>query len=218
MFLQSANPPAYTYPFTAISAALAQSQIQAVNPQVLTAGITSMVDITATNTNFTSGQVTVGFGTSDILVNNVWVLSPTHLVANVTVAPGAAFGTYEVSVISAYQTLTQPFGFQIQPSNPSLPEIAWPAVNATTGGALFPGTYAAIFPANGTQFPSNLQLTLNGSPVAIQYSSPTQINFFVPSGMPFGPATLNASTNGNNVSIVVEIDNPQSAVQQQAKH
>jgi hypothetical protein len=152
--------------------------------------------------------VSVGFGTTDILVNNVWVVSPTQIVANVTVPPGAAIGSSETSVISAFQVMSQPFGFQLQPANPALPSIAWPAINANTGGAIYPGTFASIFPANGTQFPAGMQLSLNGAPAAIQYSSPTQINFAIPAGFPLGPAILSAVSGGNIVSIVVEVDSP----------
>ena len=212
MFLQSSNPPTFMY------SALQQPQIQAVTPQTLTAGISSMATITGVNTNFVAGQVSVGFGTSDVLVNNVWVVSPTQAIANVTVSPNATLGNYELSVISAFQVMSQPFAFQIQPANPALPSIAWPAVNASTGGAIYPGSYASIFSSNGTQFPSNLQLTLNGSPVAIQYSSPVQINFLVPAGAALGPAILNASSGGNSVSIVAEIDSPPQPSQPGLKH
>jgi hypothetical protein len=223
MLLQAASPQTYTYPQQS------QPQIQSVTPQSLTAGISSLVTINGSNTNFVAGQTSVGFGTSDVLVNNIWVVSPTQVLANVTVSPNAAPGNFELSVISGFQVMTQSIasgfqpafpqssGFQIQPANPSLPEIAWPAVNAVTGGALTPGSYATIFPANGTLFPSNLQLTLNGSPVAIQYSSPPQINFFVPPGTPLGPQILNASANGNSVSMVVEIDNQSPPLQSQLK-
>jgi len=202
MFLQSANPQTFQYPVSA------QPQITGVAPAALPAGISSMVSINATNTNFVAGQVSVGFGTTDILVNNIWVLTPTQLIVNVTVPAGAALGASEISVISGFQVMSQPFGFQIQPANPALPSIAWPAINAVTGGALYPGTYASIFPANGTQFPAGMQLTLNGAPLAIQYSSPTQINFVIPPGFPIGPAMLSAISGGNIVSIVVEVDNP----------
>jgi hypothetical protein len=205
MFLQRGNPQTYTYP------AAAQSQIVAVTPATLPAGISSMVAITASNANFVAGQVSAGFGTTDILVNNVWVVSPTQIIANVTVPPGAAMGNSETSVISAFQVMSQPFGFQIQPANPALPSIAWPAVNANTGGAIYPGSFASIFPANGTQFPAGMQLSLNGGPVAIQYSSPTQINFAIPAGFPLGPAVLNAVSGGNSVSIVVEVDSAPAA-------
>jgi Matrixin/Carboxypeptidase regulatory-like domain len=202
MFLQSAGPPTYQYP------AASQPQITSVTPATLPAGISSMVSITASNANFVPGQVSVGFGTSDILVNNVWVVSPTQVLANVTVPPGAALGNSETSVISAFQVMSQPFGFQIQPANPALPSIVWPAINAVTGGALYPGAFASIFPANGTQFPAGMQLTLNGAPAAIQYSSPTQINFAIPTGIPLGPAALTATSSGNSVTLVLEVDTP----------
>lgn len=200
MFLQTANPQTYTYP------SLPEPQIQSVAPQSLTAGVTSMVSITAMNANFTPGQVSVGFGTSDILVNNVWVVNPSQVLVNVTVSPNAAPGNSELSVISGFEVMSQPGAFQIQPMNAALPEIAWPAVNASTGGAVYPGSYASIFPANGTQFPANLQLTLNGAPVALQYSSPSQINFLVPSSTPLGPAVLTALNGGSMVSVIVAID------------
>jgi Carboxypeptidase regulatory-like domain/Matrixin/IPT/TIG domain len=211
MLLQSSNPQTFTYP------SLPQQQIQAVTPQTLTAGVSSLVTINGVNTNFVAGQVSVGFGTSDVLVNNVWVVSPTQVLANVTLSPNAAQGNFELSVISGFQVMTQPFAFQIQPANPALPEIAWPALNASTGGAVNPGSYVSIFPANGTLFPANLQLTLSGSPVPIQYNSPTQINFFVSPGMPLGPAVLTVASGGNSVSIVVEIDSPPSTLQSQLK-
>jgi uncharacterized protein (TIGR03437 family) len=56
-----------------------------------------------------------------------------------------------------------------------------------------------------------MQLTLNGAPAAVEYSSPTQINFAVPLGFPLGPATLTAVSGGNIVSIVVEVDSPPAA-------
>jgi hypothetical protein len=207
MFLQSANPQTFQYPAAALP------QISSVTPSALPAGISSMVTITAANANFVAGQVSAGFGTTDILVNNVWVLSPAQMVVNVTVPPGAALGASEISVISGFQVMSQPFGFQIQPANPALPSIAWPAINAVTGGALYPGTFASIFPANGTQFPAGMQLTLNGAPVAIQYSSPGQINFAIPAGFPLGPAMLSAVSGGNVVSIVVEVDSPPASQQ-----
>jgi hypothetical protein len=202
MFLQSSNPQTFQYPAAALP------QISSVTPSALPAGIASVVNIAATNTNFVAGQVSVGFGTTDILVNNVWVLSPTQLVVNVTLPPGAALGASEISVISGFQVMSQPLGFQIQAANPAIPSLAWPAINAATGGAIYPGTFASIFPANGTQFPAGMQLTLNGAPVAIQYSSPTQINFAIPAGFPLGPAMLSAVSGGNVVSIVVEVDSP----------
>ena len=212
MFLQSANPQTYQYPASGLPQF--SSALQTVT---LTAGVSSMITLNAVNTTFQPGQVSVGAGSSDVVVNNVWVTSPTQLLANLTVSPNAALGNSELSVISGFNVMSQPLAVQIQAPNPALPEIAWPAANATTGGAVTPGSYAALFPANGTQFPSNLQLALNGAPLALQYSSPAQINFFVPPQTPLGPQTLTVSNGSASVNIVVEIDAPPANLQQQVK-
>jgi len=75
MFLQSGSPVIYPY------ASSNAPQIAGVSPAALAAGgnadgTASLIDITASNTNFISGQVTLGFGTSDISVRHIWVLSP----------------------------------------------------------------------------------------------------------------------------------------------
>ncbi|HEX3879461.1 MAG TPA: IPT/TIG domain-containing protein [Bryobacteraceae bacterium] len=218
MFLQAANPQTYVYPANIASASLSQNANLNITPQSLPAGVSSLVQITASNANFVAGQASVGFGSSDVVVGKVWVTSPTTLLANVTVAPNAATGNSEVSVVAAFQVIAQQGAFQIQGSNPALPAIALPIVNASTGNAITPGSFASVFPANGGQFPNNLQLTLNGSPVGVQYSSSTQINFFVPANTPVGTATLTATANGNSVSVGVEIDTAGSGLQGQLKH
>ena len=56
------------------------------------------------NTRFADGQTIVGFGSSDILVRRVWVLSPTRLLANVSVAPTAPpFTNTQVSILTGFQ-------------------------------------------------------------------------------------------------------------------
>jgi hypothetical protein len=211
MFLQQQNPPTYTYSF------FFSPQIQAVTPAALPAGVssptytapyTALVDITGVNTRFVDGQVTVGFGTSDITVNRVWVLSPTHLVANVVVAAGAAVGSSEISVISGFNVMTAPVPFQIQPANLALPLIGT-VVNAVTAQpTLFPGGFGVIYGLNLAASPASVQVTLNGMPAAIQYAGAQQVNFVVPAGFPTGAAVLNLNTSAGSISVVVTIGNP----------
>jgi uncharacterized protein (TIGR03437 family) len=206
-FLQSQNPPTYTYPVTGTPQA-------ALDKTALPAGVSSMVDIVAQNAGFVDGQVTVGFGTGDITVNRLWVLSPTHLQANVVVAPNAVLGASEFSVVSGFQVVAQPFAFQTQAANPSLPLIGLPIVNAVpTQQTLYPGAFAAIYGSNLALSPSAAQVTLNNVPVPIQYASATQINFVIPTGFPIGPATLNL--NNGSVSafpVILQIVNPPPAI------
>jgi hypothetical protein len=128
-------------------------------------------------------------------VNRLWVLSPTHLQANVVVAPNAVLGASEFSVVSGFQVVAQPFAFQTQAANPSLPLIGLPIVNAVpTQQTLYPGAIAAIYGSNLALSPAAAQVTLNNVPVQILYASAAQINFVIPAGFPIGPATLNLNS------------------------
>jgi uncharacterized protein (TIGR03437 family) len=207
MFLQGSNPPTYSYQATGAP------QI-AVDKNSLPAGATAMVDITGSGTHFAEGLVTVGFGSEDILVQRVWVLSPTHLQANVVVSPNAALGASEISVLSGFQVISQPFAFQVQPANPSLPVIALPIANADfSQQTIYPGAIVSIFGSNLAPVPARLQLTLNDTPVAIQFASGNQINFVVPAGFPTGPAVVKLN-NGSAAAfpVLLQVDNPPPAI------
>ena len=89
------------------------------------AGATAMVDITAANMNLVDGHVTIGFGSHDVLVRRVWVLSPTHAVANVSVAANAPQSFSELSVISGMQFATFGNAIQTQSARSGVPLIAY---------------------------------------------------------------------------------------------
>lgn len=212
MFLQQQNPPTYTYPSYPSS-----PQIQTVTPAALPAGTagvpyTAMVEVTGANTRFVDGQVTVGFGTSDITVSRVWVLSPTHLIANVVVAPGAAAGTSEISVISGFNVMTAPSPFQIQPANPSLPLIG-SVVNPVNAQALFPGGFGVIYGLNLTANPGAAQVTLNGTALSTSYAAAGQVNFVIPPSFQIGPAILTVTGASGSVATVVNLGNPPVSIQ-----
>src|ERR1019366_9550735 len=129
----SNNPPTYTYPN------IGTPQIQSLSLGSLFAGATGTIDITTQSTAFVDGQVTVGFGSGDITVQRVWVLGPTHLEANVSVAANAVTGTSEVSVISGFEVLSQANAFQVLPRNPSLPVISAVTNANTAQQTIYPG-------------------------------------------------------------------------------
>jgi uncharacterized protein (TIGR03437 family) len=147
------------------------------------------------------------------------VLSPTHLVANMVAAPNAAIGTSEISVLSGFQLATEPGGFQVQPANPSIPFVGLPIVNADpTQSNLYPGATVSIYGLNLAATSNSTQITLNGQSVQVLYSSPTQVNFAIPSNFPTGLATL-VLNNGATAapSLWLEIDNPPPVIQQVAE-
>src|ERR1035437_8929744 len=140
------SPPTYTYPNTYPSAGT--PQIQSLNITSLPAGATGMVDIAAQNTAFLDGQVTVGFGSDDIIVQRVWVLGPNRVQANVSVAATAVTGNSEVSVISGFEVLAQPNAFQLLPPNPSLPVLAAVGNANTAQRTVYPGAFVSIYGVN----------------------------------------------------------------------
>ena len=207
-FLQSPtqNPFTYSYPQSnPPAAAISISQL----PQ----GVTAMVDVTTANMQFVDGMTTLGFGSGDAAVRRLWVLSPTHAVANVTVSPNAIQQQTVASVIAGFQVYEQSAGFQVAPANPSLPVIALPVTNAfyPLQNSLYNGSIASLYGQNLQAAASNPTITLAGESnqipytAQILYTSPTQINFVIPVGVPIGPAVL---TLQGALPIVVQIDPP----------
>ena len=204
------SPPTYTYPNTYPSAGT--PQIQSLNITSLPAGATGMVDIAAQNTAFLDGQVTVGFGSDDIIVQRVWVLGPNRVQANVSIAANAVTGNSEVSVISGFEVLAQPNAFQLLPPNPSLPVLAAVGNANTAQRTVYPGAFVSIYGVNlMANVPANVQVTLGNRPMTPQPGGVLagQVNFQIPDNFPAGPAILQLN-NGNTAAnpIVVQIDVP----------
>ncbi|MFB3829711.1 MAG: IPT/TIG domain-containing protein [Bryobacteraceae bacterium] len=201
MLLQALNPPVYNYGFSdAASISL--------SPNVLPAGVSSMVEITGVNTRFADGLTTVGFGSSDVFVRRIWVLSPTRLLANVMVAAGAPTGVaLPVTVMSGFQTASQQFAFAVQPALPRLPSITLPVVNANpTLTGVYPGAVVTVYGVN-LSTGSNTTVTLNDQPAQVSYAAPNQINFAVPLGTPVGPAILRIHNGAEaGFPVVVQVD------------
>ena len=86
-------------------------------PSVLTPGGDVTVDVQGVNTNFVQDQTTIGFGTSDVLVKQITVLSPTHLTAVVT--PNATVATSVINVTTGFGVISQALGQQVTATDPS---------------------------------------------------------------------------------------------------
>ena len=199
------NPPSYGYPSGG------PPQMQSFSLPSLPSGATGMIDITTQNTSFVDGQVTVGFGSDDITVQRVWVLGPTRLQANISVAANAATVSSEVSVISGFEVLSQANAFQVLPANPSLPAISAVGNANIAQQTIYPGVFATIYGVNLALSPSTVQVTLGGRLMTPQPNGvfPGQVSFFIPADFPTGAAILRLS-NGSLAAnpIVVQIDVP----------
>jgi hypothetical protein len=87
-----------------------------VMPSVLTPGGDVTVDVQGVNTNFIQGQTLIGFGTSDVLVKQITVLSPTHLTA--VVAPSVTLPTGGINVTTGLGVISQALGQQVIATDP----------------------------------------------------------------------------------------------------
>ncbi len=207
LFIQSQNPPTYTYP------AGGTSQFQSISPSSVPAGVfgvpfSAKVDIVTSGTQFVDGQVSLGFGSSDVTVSRVWVASPTHLVANILVSPAAAPGSFALSITSGMTVIEQSGAFQIQGATP-LPQIET-AVNGVTNlpGVVYQGSYGVLYGQNLAQSVSGVQLTLNGAAASVLYASPTQINFISPGSVGTGPAAVVLNSSFGTATVEVQIAAP----------
>jgi uncharacterized protein (TIGR03437 family) len=203
LFLDVLAPPSFTYEPTV-------TPFVAVTPIALPAGSEAMIEVLGTNTNFVDGQTVVGFGTSDVVVRRVWVLSPTHLVANVHVAPSTALISNQLTLVTGFQIVSQPFALEIQAPNPQALVPNPRLLNPFTGQpSIYAGGQALLFVSNLSANTSGVTLTLNDAPARILSTEEGQISFEVPSELNIGPAVLRLQVGAERVApIVVSIDPP----------
>jgi uncharacterized protein (TIGR03437 family) len=217
VFVQPSAPATYTYPPATGPPSVAPT------PRSAPAGRDVMIQIDGVDTNFAEGQTVVGFGTSDVVTRQVWVLSPTRLLAVASVSAHALPASTTVSVSSGLQVVTLPDGFQIDPpaASGSAPILGYQGLvnSATSSPRVAPGSLASLFGANLTlnapasaaaPLPSTLAgttVTINDQPVPLLLVTPTQINLQLPFTLSAGPAILRVN-NGAAVSapMVVQID------------
>lgn len=187
--------PTYTY---------GQSAAPAVTlaPAALPAGIEAEIDITGVNTHFADGETVVGFGSSDIAVKTLWVISPTLVRAGVVVSSAAAAQSTTFTVVTGFERVTQSAGFAVQAANSSM-ALGSNIVSQATGRApVFPGDTALLTVTNlpaGT----SLVLTLNGAVVSASSAGTNQVVFQVPSSISPGYALLGLQAGGTSALPVI---------------
>lgn len=159
-----------------------------VNPGGLPAGTESMVEITGVNTNFAEGPVSLGFGSSDVTVRRVWVLGGNRLLANVVVAPNAAPGVTNVTLVSGLQQL--PAGsFSVLAPNPR-------QLTLTPAGAASGATAAVQL--NGPAVSGQVTVLLNDRAVPGAVLNGNVVSFVVPVGLLPGPLPLRITVGSDN--------------------
>jgi hypothetical protein len=209
-FIQASSPVQYAY------GSAPATQITSINPATLSAGAEAMVDITATGVTFEQGLTTVGFGTTDVFVRQVFVLSPNHLQVDVSVSvsPSAVPTNSDLSIVTGFQLATYAGVFWILPPVAGLPAPipdlvnAWPGLTGSYAGAI-----VSLYGRNLQAPNTTPTITIGGQPATILYASPGQINLVIPPGLAPGPAILQLSNGvANAYPVVVNIDTPPAGI------
>ena len=198
-------PPSYTY-------TTPQSPSIIVNSGLLLPGATALLDIIGVGTSFVPGQVSIGLGSSDISVGQVWVLNSQRVLANVTVNPQAQAGPVDLTVTAGLQTETIKGLLQVQTANPNQMTLLAPVLNQATGLGGTPAGGVALISTVGV--PQNLTgwtLFIDGISVNFQMGGGNLITAQVPPNLPLPAATVQLVSPNANVVIpvvVMQIDAP----------
>ncbi|MGH9632704.1 MAG: hypothetical protein ACRD7E_30735, partial [Bryobacteraceae bacterium] len=169
-------------------------------PPVLPPGVEAAVHIESAAPAFAEGQTAAAFGTSDVAVKRFWVLSPTRLLANVSVSESAAPGPLLMSITNGLQTSTTPGALSVQVTGQRTLTLNPSVTNAATPQrGVYPGSSAIVTVANATSLPpvQNLALILNDRPLEIAGVQGNQVLFQIPSDTTLGPGTLRLDANGD---------------------
>jgi len=114
------------------------AMIASVTPNPVYPGTDAMIKIIGSNTNFNAQTPIVGFGSSDIVVKQVFTVSATELLVNVEVNSAAPITIANVTVTTGLQTATfsadlgTGAGLQIATPIPNQISLIAPVLNAAT--------------------------------------------------------------------------------------
>ncbi len=166
------------------------------DPPGLPAGAEAMIEVLGINTQFRQGRTEIGFGSSDISVRGLWVLSPGRLLANVRVAPQGA-GRSAVTLVDGLEAVTSPVPFEVLPPNGVRVALSPPVVDAATGReGGYPGGLVAVR-VSGLRVgstPTDLAVTVNEQPAAVRALEGDRLVFEVPPAVTPGAGILRVRT------------------------
>ncbi len=165
------------------------------SPSSLPAGIESAVELTSPNGAFANGLLSIGFGTADIQVRGLWVVSPTRAIVQVAVSPSVSPGPVTVTIANGLQNSSLPQAFSVTPALPRQPQLVLPfagpaGVGVPSGGALM------VSLANVTGTPA---FAFRDQPVAYQVLGPNLFFLSFPATVAPGPGILRTNVGGESL-------------------
>jgi uncharacterized protein (TIGR03437 family) len=205
LFLQNDNPPVYSY-----NGEGAQQPAFVLSPNTLPSGVEATVQIDAVGTQFVDGQVSVGFGSTDVTARRIWVVSPTRLMVNDSVSGLSAPAVLPVTIVSGLHIIQNQLAFAVSGPQQRNFWLSSAYLNAVTGQtSLNPGSQAMMLvgasPAQITA--TNTSVLLNDVRVPLVSATNGQIVFGIPATASPGPLTVRVETAGErSLPITIAID------------
>jgi hypothetical protein len=163
-----------------------------ITPATVTAGTDTMIEVAGFNTNFTEGQTVIGFGSSDVIVRQTWIIDRGRALLNISINPSATPGLVTVTAATGIQTVTLNAGLQIHPAAAQQVSLRAPVLNLATGLAGVPAGGTAVISATG--LPADLSgwaVIIAGVRVDTIFDSDSKkLRAVVPAGLPVGLAVV----------------------------
>ena len=179
-----------------------------ISPSSLSPASESVVEINSPGARFQAGRVTVGFGTSDIQVRSLTVLSPTRLLTGVVVNPQAQGGFVTVTLQSGLHHIQLRNGLVIQgafsagASRPALqPDSRW--TTETGSQFVMPGSNATVLVSGLSTASPRVSGTLNDTQVNVLSAGSGRVTLQVPGNINTGWALLKLSVEGESINSVL---------------
>jgi uncharacterized protein (TIGR03437 family) len=212
LFLQGDAPPNFEYPPPELPANAAAT----IQPQSLIPGTELAVDISTGGSAVAGADVRLAFGTSDVAVRKVWVLSPARLLANIAVASNAIPGATTLTIVDGLRLLNSPLTVTIQPPPGRVVTMKGPVVDAETGRSDIPAGQVATVRLVGVDAgltPSAFQVFVAERRAAVVSFSEGLLKFQIPPDAGRGPALLRVTANGEALPpLVLTVDRARPVV------
>jgi uncharacterized protein (TIGR03437 family) len=169
-----------------------------------------MVELIGGNTNFAPGA-TLSFGTSDVIVKQAWVTSPTRMVANVIVLESGVPGALKATVTNGIRVYTANYTLESPLSASAAPPVrlSGAITDSTSGRPTVPAGRVAVVQVEGATSGDSVQVSVAGESATVVSLLEGRLLFRIPGDLPPGPAVVRVSIGGNALApLAMEVDKP----------
>ncbi len=173
-----------------------------ITPNSIAVGAETVVEINAPGARFAAGRVQLGFGTADVNVRALQVVSPTRLRASIVANGRAEASPITVTLVSGINHLQLRGGFQVEGSA----SVAARALRVdprwtTENGSEFVTPAArAVVNVAGLAAGARVTATLNGESVAVAGAGQGRVVLVVPGTAAVGFGLLELQVEGETVN------------------